>query len=126
MDLRFRDPSTQDTVRSGRTEQMGLVLPAHALPAGEALQHLVPPAAGLAQLGDAALDPIHMPLDQGGHMRTRRLADISDGQPAADLGQAQPGGLSLCSGRPTSSRFGDQASLVTPPRNTGNTGSRRS
>jgi len=57
----------------------------------EIYQHVV----GAGELGDAPLDLGQVLADQGGHVLARRVPGIADGQDAADLGQGEPGHLSI-------------------------------
>jgi hypothetical protein len=50
---------------------------------------------GASELGDAPLDLGQVLADQGGHVAARRVPGITDGQDAADLGQGEPGRLSV-------------------------------
>jgi Helix-turn-helix domain len=54
-------------------------------------QHVV----GAGELGDAPLDLGQVLADQGGHVAARRVPGITDDQDAADLGQSEPGRLSV-------------------------------
>src|SRR5215471_18567873 len=50
---------------------------------------------GAGELGNAPLDLGQVLADQGGHVPARRVPGIADGQDAADLGQGEPGHLSI-------------------------------